>query len=136
MTKKRQTKADLEEVIEEFKVIQNDHITKIEELKDVVDRLKLEVDRKDLTMDNMEINYKKNLDIKDHNHKEAIAKRDDYVKRVLDRMEGVKALLHIPIQPHDVNFMNTPGVEQLKAEWNKGDEKVDGSKSFTNRRGY
>lgn len=116
------TKADLENMIEEFSLQEVDKNKQIKELKDQLSECK-----RDLS--NVEIH----LLSEERKHKKQLEKRDDYVNRVLARMEGVKALLHIPIQPHDVYFLTNPDMEQLKAEWNKGNEQTDCSKSFTKR---
>jgi len=105
---KRTTKAELEKMLHANDIALKEYIAQVKDLKS------------DLSMSDHRLKQANLIVIdNDKRHELAIAKRDDYVKRVLARIEGVKALLHIPVKPHDVNFMNNPGMEQLKDGWNK-----------------
>jgi len=102
------TKAELEKMLHASGIALKEKIMQIKDLKSEISMYGHKLKQANLIVaDN------------DNKHKQALEKRDDYVKRVLARIEGVKALLHVPMDTWSANNMGDPTIEALQAEWNK-----------------
>lgn len=78
----------------------------------------LEDQIKEITLKEIpEIRNKHKLEIESFNLR--IKRRDEYVVRVLARLEAIKAMLSIPSHINNGNFYNPEDIEALKRQWDQ-----------------
>ena len=104
----KQTKAQLENNIEELKQVNDNSSVRVQVLDMKITNLEAHIN---------EIN--KENDIAINNYKMRIKKRDDYIQTMLIKFETLRSLLTTPNQNN--NYIYPTDLKSLKNEWDKTD---------------